>query len=97
MFSRLSVRVWKASTRSSNNTKFSPVKSPYDPTDMSIQGSEDVQDRFGDLVSWLSKLEASVAAANARGTREESERRRELARFGLHLCSRVFLTQPNPP
>ena len=81
MFSHLSNHVWEASTHSSNTTKC--VSTEYRTVLLTYprQGCQDVEDKLGELVRWLSKLKDSVTTTNADGNREEAERHDQLARF----------------
>jgi len=58
---------------------------PASLTDLS-QESKDVEDKLGELIPWLIKLENSVMAASADGNREEAERRENLTQYVSHLC-----------
>ena len=84
MLTRLSNRVWEASTRSSNTMKWVSIGSLTNPLTYPPQGCKDVEDKLGDLVVWLTKLKDSVTTISADGNHDEAERRKELARFLSH-------------
>ena len=44
------------------------------------QGCKDVEDKLGELVLWLTKLNESVTTTNADDNPEEAERREQLIR-----------------
>ena len=70
--------------RSSNTTKLVSVRSRTIPLTYPSQGCKDVEDKLGDLVVWVTKLNNSVTTISADGNREEVERRKQLARFQFH-------------
>ena len=47
------------------------------------QESQDVEDRLGDLVLWLTKLKDGVVTTSVDGNREEAERREQLTMFAI--------------
>ena len=48
------------------------------------QECQDVEEKLGDLVPWLTKLKGSMAIAHPDDNRDEVERREQLTRYVLH-------------
>ena len=84
MLSHLSNRVWEASMRSSNTTKYVSIESSTISLIYPSQGCKDVEEGLGDLILWLTKLKGSVMTTRTDDNREEAERREQLTRFLLH-------------
>lgn len=95
MFSLLSNLVWEGLVSSSNTMRCASVGSHKISLTHPFQGYKDVEDKLGDLATWLSKLKANGMTTSADVNPEEAERREHMKRFPSHSHRLAHSSQPS--